>query len=60
MKDYYKILEVEPTAAGEKLHAELLQVVIAFNRRLTAGLSEGDLDNLRAGLAVLEANVRPR
>ena len=58
--DDRRAFQVEPTAAGEKLHAELLQVVIAFNRRLTAGLSEGDLDNLRAGLAVLEANVRPR
>ena len=58
--DDRRAFQVEPTAAGEKLHAELLQVVIAFNRRLTAGLSEGDLDNLRAGLVVLEANVRPR
>jgi hypothetical protein len=40
------------------LHAELLDVVIAFNRRLTAGLSETDLDAMRTGLATLEANVR--
>jgi hypothetical protein len=42
------------------LHAELLEVVIAFNRRLTAGFTEAELDDLRTALAALEANVRPR
>jgi MarR family transcriptional regulator for hemolysin len=58
--DDRRAFQVELTAAGEKLHVELLEVVIAFNRRLTAGLGESDLDNLRSGLAALEANVRPR
>ena len=56
--DDRRAVHVEPTAAGVALHAELLDVVIAFNRRLTAGLGETDLDAMRAGLAALEANVR--
>ena len=52
-------VEVEVTRAGLALHGELLEVVIAFNRRLTAGLSEADLDAVRTGLAALETNVRP-
>ena len=58
--DDRRAFQVEPTPDGVALHAELLEVVIGFNRRLTAGLTEDDLDNLRAGLAALEANVRPR
>jgi MarR family transcriptional regulator for hemolysin len=50
---------VEPTQAGVELHARLLEVVIAFNRSLTSGLSRDDLDALRRTLGVLEANVRP-
>ena len=58
--DDRRAFQVEPTPAGVALHAELLEVVIGFNRRLTAGLIEDDLENLRASLAALEANVRPR
>jgi MarR family transcriptional regulator for hemolysin len=49
---------VEPTEAGVELHARLLEVVIAFNRSLTSGLSHDDLEALRRTLGVLEANVR--
>jgi len=48
---------VEPTEAGVELHARLLEVVIAFNRSLTQGLSHDDLETLRRTLGVLEANV---
>ena len=54
-----RAVRVELTPAGLALHGELLEVVIAFNRRLTAGLSEADLDAVRTGLAALETNVRP-
>ena len=36
----------------------MLEVVIAFNRRLTAGLTQDDLARLRELLETLEANVR--
>ncbi len=49
---------VEPTEAGVELHARLLEVVIAFNRTLTSGLSQDELDALRRTLGVLEGNVR--
>jgi MarR family transcriptional regulator for hemolysin len=58
--DDRRAFQVEPSAAGVALHAELLEVVIAFNRRLTAGFTEAELDDLRTALAALEANVRPR
>ena len=48
---------VEPTEAGVELHARLLEVVIAFNRSLTSGLSQDDLEALRRTLGLLEANV---
>ena len=54
-----RAVQVELTPAGLALHGELLEVVIAFNRRLTAGLSEADLDAVRTGLAALETNARP-
>ena len=57
--DDRRAVQVEPTEAGVALHAELLDVVIDFNRRLTAGVSETDLDAMRSALAVLESNVRP-
>jgi MarR family transcriptional regulator, transcriptional regulator for hemolysin len=57
--DDRRAVRVEPTEAGLALHARLLEVVIAFNRRLTAGLGRDDLDRLRHLLAALEANVRP-
>jgi MarR family transcriptional regulator for hemolysin len=54
-----RAVQVEPTEAGLALHGALLEVVIAFNRRLTAGLGEAELERLRRALATLESNVRP-
>jgi MarR family transcriptional regulator for hemolysin len=54
-----RAVQVELTPRGVALHGELLEVVIAFNRRLTAGLSDTELDAVRTGLAALEANIRP-
>lgn len=53
-----RAVRVEPTPAGVELHARLLAVVIAFDRRLTAGLGREELDAARTVLAALEANVR--
>jgi MarR family transcriptional regulator for hemolysin len=49
---------VEATDAGVELHGRLLEVVIAFDGRLTAGLSRAELDALRTTLDALAANVR--
>ena len=54
-----RAVRVELTDAGRAKHAELLQAVRAFNRRLTAGLGEAELDELRGLLERLEENVRP-
>jgi MarR family transcriptional regulator for hemolysin len=54
-----RAVQVELTPAGLALHGELREVVIGFNRRLTAGVTEADLAAVRSGLAALEANVRP-
>ena len=56
--DDRRAVRVEPTEAGLALHARMLDVVIAFNRRLTAGLTQNDLAHLRELLDALEANVR--
>jgi MarR family transcriptional regulator for hemolysin len=53
-----RAVRVELTQTGEALHAELLQAVIAFNRRLRRGLAEDDIARLRDLLDRLEANVR--
>ena len=55
-----RAVRVEPTEAGLALHGRMLEVVIAFNRRLTAGLATADLDTLRRTLEALEANVGAR
>jgi MarR family transcriptional regulator for hemolysin len=55
--DDRRAVRVEPTEAGLALHARMLEVVIAFNRRLTAGLSQSDLARLLELLDALEANV---
>jgi MarR family transcriptional regulator, transcriptional regulator for hemolysin len=54
-----RAVHVELTDPGRKKHAELLQAVIAFNRRLGSGLSDTEIGELRALLARLEQNVRP-
>ena len=56
--DDRRAVRVEPTEAGLALQARMLEVVIAFNRRLTAGLTQNDLGHLRELLDALEANVR--
>ena len=56
--DNRRAVRVELTDAGRAKHAELRQAVIGFNRRLTAGLGEKELGELRALLERLEQNVR--
>jgi MarR family transcriptional regulator for hemolysin len=53
-----RAVRLELTDAGRAKHAELKQAVIAFNKRLVAGLDEAELEELRALLAKLEQNVR--
>jgi MarR family transcriptional regulator for hemolysin len=53
-----RAVSVELTEAGRAKHAEMLRAVQAFNRRLLAGLNEGEIDELRTLLGRLEQNVR--
>jgi MarR family transcriptional regulator, transcriptional regulator for hemolysin len=53
-----RAVRVELTEAGRAKHAEMLRAVQAFNRRLLAGLSEAEIDELRKLLGRLEQNVR--
>ena len=53
-----RAVRVEFTAEGERLFRTLRQAVIAFNRDLTAGLTETELERVRKTLARLEQNVR--
>ena len=48
---------VELTPEGHATHARLLEVVIAFDRRLRSGLSQDEVDTLRKLLGRLEQNV---
>jgi len=48
---------VELTPVGHAAHARLLEVVIAFDRRLRSGLSQDEVDTLRELLGRLEQNV---
>jgi len=52
-----RAVRVELTDAGREKHAELLQAVIAFNRRLRSGLDDVEIQELRDLLAKLERNV---
>jgi len=52
-----RAVRVELTAEGERLFQTLRQAVIAFNRDLTAGLTETELERVRKTLARLEQNV---
>jgi MarR family transcriptional regulator, transcriptional regulator for hemolysin len=54
-----RAVRVELTDAGEELHGRLLQAVIAFNKRLTDGVSDQELARLRRSLERLSTNVRP-
>jgi MarR family transcriptional regulator for hemolysin len=53
-----RAVRVELTPAGETMFEQLLKAVIAFSRRLTAGIPEEELDRTRRTLARLEENVR--
>jgi MarR family transcriptional regulator, transcriptional regulator for hemolysin len=53
-----RAVRVELTEAGSARHAELLQAVISFNRKLRSGLSEEEIEELRALLERLEQNVQ--
>jgi len=53
-----RAVRVELTDAGERLYQALLQAVIAFHKRLTAGVSEPELARLQRGLEQLAQNVR--
>jgi MarR family transcriptional regulator for hemolysin len=52
-----RAVRVELTDAGVQQHGELLKAAIAFNAKLTAGLSEAQLKQLADGLTRLEQNV---
>jgi MarR family transcriptional regulator for hemolysin len=54
-----RAIRVELTEVGEAAHARMLGAVIAFNKRLQAGLSGDDLRFLDHVLARLDENVRP-
>jgi MarR family transcriptional regulator, transcriptional regulator for hemolysin len=56
--DDRRAVRVELTADGERLFQTLRQAVIAFNRDLTAGLSQTELERMRKTLVRLEQNAR--
>ncbi len=56
--DDRRAMRVELTDAGRALHGALLGVVIAFDKRLRAGLTESELVRLDELLQQLEENVR--
>lgn len=53
-----RAVKVELTGEGDALFARLRQAVIAFNRDLTEGLSDPELERTRETLSRLEANVK--
>ena len=53
-----RAVRVELTPEGERLFETLRHAVIAFNRDLTTGLTDTELDRVRKTLARLEQNVR--
>ena len=52
-----RAVQVEITDAGAALHNRLRAHVIAFDERLRAGLTQDELEQLRAVLAKLQHNV---
>jgi MarR family transcriptional regulator for hemolysin len=52
-----RAVRVEATEAGRELHGRLLEAALAFDRRLRAGLSKQELDELRRLLQRLEENA---
>lgn len=53
-----RAVSVELTDSGRAKHADMLRAVQAFNRRLLAGLSEAEIEQLRILLGKLEENAR--
>jgi MarR family transcriptional regulator for hemolysin len=53
-----RAVQVELTPAGEELHGRLLQAVIVFQRRLTSGLSENEIERTKKTLLRMEQNLR--
>jgi MarR family transcriptional regulator for hemolysin len=53
-----RAVRVELTDAGVQLHGVLLKAAIAFNKRLTAGLTDAELKRIADGLLRLEQNAR--
>jgi MarR family transcriptional regulator, transcriptional regulator for hemolysin len=53
-----RAVRVELTTEGERLFQVLRQAVIAFNRDLTSGLTDTELERVRKTLARLEQNTR--
>jgi MarR family transcriptional regulator, transcriptional regulator for hemolysin len=53
-----RAVRVELTADGERLFQTLRQAVIAFNRDLTAGLTETELERVRKTLDRLGQNIQ--
>jgi|SRR5262249_33184936 MarR family transcriptional regulator for hemolysin len=56
--DDRRAVSVELTDLGRAKHAEMLRAVQSFNRRLLAGLSDSEIEELRSLLARLEQNAR--
>jgi MarR family transcriptional regulator for hemolysin len=57
--DDRRAVRVELTDAGEELFQQLRHAVTSFNRRLTEGVSEQELELVRKTLAQLSDNVQP-
>ena len=55
-----RVVRVETTDVGRELHQQLLDVAVAFDRRLRRGFSKEDLDGLRRLLVRVEENAGPR
>lgn len=55
--DDRRAIRVELTEAGDAAYERMLQAVIAFNRRLQAGLTRDDLRQLDQLLTRLAANI---
>ena len=53
-------VQIELTKAGEAKFDELLRAATTFDRRLRAGFTEEELDELGLQLQRLQANVRSR
>jgi MarR family transcriptional regulator for hemolysin len=53
-----RAVSVELTEVGRAKHAEMLRAAQSFNKRLLAGFSAEEIDELRVLLGRLEKNVR--